>query len=207
VIYFNVPYHPSSCLEERIRITKVQIQDSWPPSRGSNTGPTESEAVVLLAQLVHLHFEFVWMWNLVSHFEVEMYEVWHARIIGLTPSLSLSLSLSLYRLVRGYLQNTRLLALYEGVSKSFRTDRLERELQMLQLSATRCTFIAILWVSLMSFVAITLCVASQRVFIVVSVYFIIDSVRKVLNTPSYFRRYFQYYRHWTRLSRHWHSGF
>jgi hypothetical protein len=30
-----------------------------------------------------------------------------------------------------------------------------------------------------------LCVASQRVFIVVSLYFIIDSVRKVLDTPSY----------------------
>jgi hypothetical protein len=38
-----------------------------------------------------------------------------------------------------------------------------------------------------SFVVITLCVASQRVFIVVSVYFIIDSVRKLLDTPSYFR--------------------
>jgi len=35
-----------------------------------------------------------------------------------------------------------------------------------------------------SFVAITLCVASQRVFIVV-VYFVIDSVRKLLGTPSY----------------------
>jgi hypothetical protein len=36
-----------------------------------------------------------------------------------------------------------------------------------------------------SFVAITLCVASQRVFIVVSVYFVIDSVRKLLDMPSY----------------------
>jgi hypothetical protein len=35
-----------------------------------------------------------------------------------------------------------------------------------------------------SFAVITLCVASQRVFIVV-VYFIIDSVRKLLDTPSY----------------------
>jgi hypothetical protein len=34
-----------------------------------------------------------------------------------------------------------------------------------------------------SFAAITLCVASQRVFIVVSVYFVIDSVRKLLDTP------------------------
>jgi hypothetical protein len=75
----------------------------------------------------------------------------------------------------------------EGVSKSFRTFRLERELQMIQLSATRCSCIAILWVSLVSFAAITLCVASQRVFIVVVVvvvYFVFDSVRKLLDTPS-----------------------
>jgi hypothetical protein len=36
-----------------------------------------------------------------------------------------------------------------------------------------------------SFAAITLCVASQRVFIVLSVYFVIDSVRKLLDTLSY----------------------
>jgi hypothetical protein len=35
-----------------------------------------------------------------------------------------------------------------------------------------------------SFAAITLCVASQRVFIVV-IYFVIDSVRKLLDTSSY----------------------
>jgi hypothetical protein len=35
-----------------------------------------------------------------------------------------------------------------------------------------------------SFAAITLCVASQRVFVIV-VYFVIDSVRKLLDTPSY----------------------
>jgi hypothetical protein len=57
--------------------------------------------------------------------------------------------------------------LYEGVSKSFQTGHLERELQMVQFSATRCSCIAVLWVSLVSFTAITLCVASQRVFIVV----------------------------------------
>jgi hypothetical protein len=67
---------------------------------------------------------------------------------------------------------------YLGVPKSFRTGRLERELQMVQLSATRCS------VSPVSFAAITLCVASQRVFIVVSVYFVIDSLRKLLDTPS-----------------------
>jgi hypothetical protein len=34
------------------------------------------------------------------------------------------------------------------------------------------------------FAATTLCVASQRVLIIV-VYFVIDSVRKLLDTPSY----------------------
>jgi hypothetical protein len=36
-----------------------------------------------------------------------------------------------------------------------------------------------------SFSDITLCVASQRVFIVAVVYFVIDSVRKLLDTSSY----------------------
>jgi hypothetical protein len=36
-----------------------------------------------------------------------------------------------------------------------------------------------------SFTPITLCVASQRVIIVVSVYFVIYSVRKLLDTLSY----------------------
>jgi hypothetical protein len=74
--------------------------------------------------------------------------------------------------------------IYEGVSKSFQTGRLERELQMVQLSATTCSCIAILWASLVSFAAITLCVASQRVFIFV-LYFVIDSVRKLLDIPLY----------------------
>jgi hypothetical protein len=74
---------------------------------------------------------------------------------------------------------------YEDLSKSFRTSRLERELQMVQLSATTCGCIAILWVSLVRFAAITLCVASQRVFIVASVYFVSESVRKLFDTPSY----------------------
>jgi uncharacterized membrane protein len=34
-----------------------------------------------------------------------------------------------------------------------------------------------------SFAAINLCIASRRVFVVV--YFVIDSVRKLLDTPSY----------------------
>jgi hypothetical protein len=50
------------------------------------------------------------------------------------------------------------------VPKSFRTGRLERELQMVELSATWCSCIAISWVSLVSFVAMTLCVASRRVY-------------------------------------------
>jgi hypothetical protein len=36
-----------------------------------------------------------------------------------------------------------------------------------------------------SFAAITLSVASQRVIPNVSIYFVIDSVRKLLDTPSY----------------------
>jgi hypothetical protein len=37
--------------------------------------------------------------------------------------------------------------------------------------------------SLVSFATITLCVASQQVLVVVSVYFIIDSVWKILGIP------------------------
>jgi hypothetical protein len=78
-------------------------------------------------------------------------------------------------------------SVYEGISKSFRTGRLERELQILRLSATRCSCIAILWVILVSFATITF--ASQPVVIIVIVviiiYFVIDSVRKLFDTPSY----------------------
>jgi hypothetical protein len=76
-------------------------------------------------------------------------------------------------------------AMFEGVSKSFRTGRPERKLHTVKFSTTRRNCIAILWVSLASFAAITLCVASQLAFVVVSVYFVIDSVRKLLDTPSY----------------------
>jgi hypothetical protein len=75
-----------------------------------------------------------------------------------------------------------------GVSKSFQTGRLEREMQILQLFATRCSCISILWVSLVSFAAITLCVASQRVFIVSlstqSGHFWIHSRRTKENWPT-----------------------
>jgi hypothetical protein len=74
---------------------------------------------------------------------------------------------------------------YEDVSKSFRTGRLKRELQIVELSATRYSCIAILLVSLVSLAAITLCVASQQVLIVVNVYSVIDPIRKLLDTPSY----------------------
>jgi hypothetical protein len=56
--------------------------------------------------------------------------------------------------------NTR--SIYEGLSKSFRTGRLEREMRMVQLSATTRSSIASLWVSLVSFTAITLCVKSRE---------------------------------------------
>jgi hypothetical protein len=75
--------------------------------------------------------------------------------------------------------------IFEGVPKSFRTGSLERELQMVQLSATSCSCISILWVSIVSVAAITLYVTSHRVFFVVSVYFVTDSVRKLLDIPSH----------------------
>jgi hypothetical protein len=46
----------------------------------------------------------------------------------------------------------------------------------------------------MSFAAITLCVASQPVFIVV-VYVVIDSVRKLLDTPQYVYQLHSYLLH------------
>jgi hypothetical protein len=55
---------------------------------------------------------------------------------------------------------------------------------MVKLSATRFSYIAVLRVSLVSFADITFCIASQQVFIVV-VYFVIEPVRKLLNTHSY----------------------
>jgi hypothetical protein len=68
---------------------------------------------------------------------------------------------------------------------------------MVQLSATRCSCVAILSASLVSFGAITICAASQRVFTTTTTttttttaaaaaaYFVIDSVRKLLDTHSY----------------------
>jgi len=75
------------------------------------------------------------------------------------------------------------MSVYEGVFKSSQAGHLERELQMVQLSATGCSCVTILWASLVSFATIILCVAFHQVFIFV--YLIIDSVWKLLNTPSY----------------------
>jgi hypothetical protein len=80
--------------------------------------------------------------------------------------------------------------LYEGVSKSFQIGLMEEVLQMLQLSATRCSCIAVLWVGLVSFAAITFCVASQRMFIVV--YFVMTQfgnlwIHSCILKPSYYR--------------------
>jgi hypothetical protein len=73
---------------------------------------------------------------------------------------------------------------------------------MVQLSATRCSCIAILWFSLVNFAVVTLCVASQQVFIVVTVYFVIDSVRKFWIHPRITYLYkagflFLFYKDWT----------
>jgi hypothetical protein len=56
---------------------------------------------------------------------------------------------------------------------------------MVQLSATRCSGIAILLVSLVSFATITLCVASQQVFTAAAAVYLINSVQKLLDTPAY----------------------
>jgi hypothetical protein len=56
---------------------------------------------------------------------------------------------------------------------------------MIQHSATRCSCIAILWVSLVSVSAIKLCFGSQRVLIIlVVVDYVRDSVRNHLDTLS-----------------------
>jgi hypothetical protein len=74
--------------------------------------------------------------------------------------------------------------IHEGVFKSFRTGRLERELQMVQLSATRCSCIAILWSQYSEFCRHNpLCCFSTSVYY--CCLFRYDSVRKLLDTPSY----------------------
>jgi len=87
----------------------------------------------------------------------------------------LSLFVCLLQLFNSCTFSDYLLVGYEGVSKSFQTGRLGLELQMVQLSATRCSCIAI-FTSLVSLTAITLCVASQRVFVVVVVVVVVAAV-------------------------------
>jgi hypothetical protein len=60
-------------------------------------------------------------------------------------------------------------SVFEVVSKNFRTGRLEPQLHIVHLYVTGYGCVAILRVSLVSFVAITLFVASQLVFIVIVV--------------------------------------
>jgi hypothetical protein len=54
---------------------------------------------------------------------------------------------------------------------------------MVQLSAIRFSCVAILWVSLMSFAAITFHVASEQVIPKANIYFVVDSIRKLLFSP------------------------
>jgi len=63
----------------------------------------------------------------------------------------------IYQNLNPYAGHFQQLERYESVSKSFRTGSLERELQMLQFFATRCSYIAILWVSLLGIAVIALC--------------------------------------------------
>jgi hypothetical protein len=74
--------------------------------------------------------------------------------------------------------------IYERVYKSFRTGRLERELQMVQLSATRCSLYRYSVSQSSEFRRHNpLCCFSTSVY---CCYFVIDSVRKLLDTPSYY---------------------
>jgi hypothetical protein len=73
---------------------------------------------------------------------------------------------------------------FEGVSKSFRTGCLQWELQMVQISATRVSCIAILCVSLVSFRHNPLCCFSTGVCCCCCCLFRYDSVRKLLDTHS-----------------------
>jgi len=60
---------------------------------------------------------------------------------GLYISVSVWRQLNMYSRI---IKSSTISLMYEGVSKSFRTGRLERELQMVQLFATMCSCIAIL---------------------------------------------------------------
>jgi hypothetical protein len=74
---------------------------------------------------------------------------------------------------------------YEGVYKSFRTGRLERELQVVQLFATRCSCIAIMWVSSSEFCHHKLLYCFSTTVYFCCCLFRYDSVRELFGTPSY----------------------
>jgi hypothetical protein len=87
-----------------------------------------------------------------------------------------------------HIENSRrvivLLLITQGCIKKFPDWPPGARTANVQPSATTYSCITILWFSLVSFAAVTLYVASQPEFIVISVYFVIDSVRKLLDTPS-----------------------
>jgi hypothetical protein len=106
-------------------------------------------------------------WGLMFRGGGEAYKLWNSSLYSLvqpssTSSLLVILDIWIFILTFWGLRCKlrRLFHTCEGVSKSFRTCRLQRELQMVQLFATRCSCIAILWVSLVNFAAITFCIAS-----------------------------------------------
>jgi len=75
--------------------------------------------------------------------------------------------------------------LYEGVPKSFRTGRLERELQMIQLSVTRCSLYSYFVSQSSEFCRHNpLCRLSTSFYCCRRI-FRCDSVRKLLDKPSY----------------------
>jgi hypothetical protein len=110
-----------------------------------------------------------------------------------------------YHLIRAdhYTIRRKLILNIRGCMQKFPDWPPRARTQMVQLSATMCSCIAILWVSLVSSAAIILCVASQRVFIVV-VYFVIHSVRKLLDTHTYTYTYTVTYIH-TYIHTHTHT--
>jgi len=76
------------------------------------------------------------------------------------------------------------MTVYKGVSKKFPGWPPGVRTENGTALCHQCNYITILWVNLVSFATITLCIASQLVFIVVAaVYFVIDSVQKLLDTP------------------------
>jgi hypothetical protein len=173
--FCNSDYHAGFAVQKAVIIVSPSDHGHSGQSFGSNTWPAD----------------FVFM-----HFQTKM------NSLQGYPEIWNSLLVAWWVISKGCVEMPHdACGLRGSLFKSFLTGRLERELQMVQLSATRCSCITILWVSLVSFVTITLCVASQRMFIVV-IYFVIDSVRKLLDIslvcqrfqkaymyPSYARRY------------------